>query len=765
MAKLAMPIQAAARSGTAMASVSSSRSPMSAFRYSSFRAAGPSTLHLSGPTNNRSGRQSLHISAAAAAPAAEETFTYQAEVDRLMDMIVNSLYSNREVFLRELVSNASDALDKVRLMALQDASQYSTGDALEIRIKADKEARTITIEDTGVGMTREELLSSLGTIARSGTAKFMEAVKDKHDANLIGQFGVGFYSAFLVADRVLVQTKSNADDKQWAWESTAGAHSYKLREDPSADIARGTRITLHLKDDAVELADDNKISSLIKQYSEFISFPIKLWATKQVPKQEVDEEASAKAQEEADAKAKAEGKESADPVAKVYKTEWEAAQDWAVQNDNKPLWTRSARDVTKEEYASFFKNTFREFVDPLAHAHFKAEGTIEFSSMLFVPGMAPFDESQNALGRSHSIRLYVKRVFISDEFDEDLMPRYLTFIKGVVDSADLPLNVSREILQESRVVRAIRRQLVKRSLDMISDIAERSASEEKMEGKVDDYTTFWEAFGRNLKLGVIEDSANRPALAKLLRFPSSASGTGLTSLADYVSRKKDGQTSIYYLAGDSRAAAEASPYVESLTRKGYEVLYLTEPIDEVAIQNLGEFEGLQLADVSREDLSMGETEDDKKALDAKATELKPLTDYMQKVLGEKVEKVIVTARLTDSPAIIVASKFGWSANMERIMRAQALGDARSAEYMRGRRIMEINPDHPVIKQMAEKVLLESTQVKDQIALLFDTAALSGGFMVESPKDFAARIYNLMGAEANTTSSSSGVSEPVDPEIL
>lgn len=714
------------------------------------------------------GSASITCSATASAPSEEETFTYQAEVDRLMDMIVNSLYSNREVFIRELVSNASDALDKVRLLALQDASQYSTGDALEIRIRADKDAKTIVIEDTGVGMTRDELLSSLGTIARSGTAKFMEAVKDRHDANLIGQFGVGFYSAFLVADRVTVETKSNEDERAWAWESTAGAHSYKIKEALDLDLPRGTRITLHLKNDAEEFADDNKLSSLIKQYSEFISFPIKLWASKETPNQVVDEEATAKKQEEADTKAREEGKEEAEPVTKVYKTEWTKTEDWAVQNDNKPLWTRSSKEVSEEEYKSFFKSTFREFVDPLAHVHFKAEGTIEFSSLLFIPGMAPFD-SEDALKRSRSIRLYVKRVFISDQFDEDLMPRYLSFVKGVVDSADLPLNVSREILQESRVVRAIRKQLVKRSLDMIADIAKRAPASE-MEGDAenaekqssDDYATFWEAFGKNLKLGIIEDSANRPTLAKLLRFSSSATEK-LTSLTDYVARKKEGQDVIYYLAADSKAAAESSPYVEKLSRKGFEVLYLTEPIDEVAIANLQEFEGMKLADISREDLSLGETEDDKKALEEKSSQLKPLTDYMKKVLGDRVEKVTVSARLTDSPAILVASKFGWSANMERIMRSQALGDARAAEYMKGRRSMEINPDHPIIRSLAEKVALDSREAKDQIELLFDAATLTGGFTVDAPREFAARIYALMGGSSGSEPSKSDA--PVDPEIV
>lgn len=677
--------------------------------------------------------------ASAVSSGGEETFTYQAEVDRLMDMIVNSLYSNREVFLRELVSNASDALDKIRLLALQNPSEYDTGSELEIRVKADD--GTIVIEDTGVGMTKDELLSSLGTIARSGTAKFMEAMKEQGDANLIGQFGVGFYSAFLVADRVTVQTKSNQDSQQWCWESSAGSHSYTIKADETNDIRRGTRITLHLKDDAKDIGDSAKLASLIKQYSEFISFPINLWSTKETPKEVVDEEATKKKQEEADEAAKKEGKEAADAVAPVMKTEWETSQDWQVQNTNKPIWTRAPRDVTKEEYASFFKSTFREFLDPLDQIHFNVEGTIEFSSLLYIPGMAPFDQ-QEAMQKSKNIRLYVKRVFISDEFDDNLMPRYLGFVKGVVDSADLPLNVSREILQESRVVRAIRRQLVKRTLDALTSMAEKSASEEKKEGSVDDYTTFWEAFGRNIKLGVLEDEGNRQVLAKLLRFSSSGVDR-LTSLMDYVSRKKEGQTSIYFLAADSKAAAEASPYVEQLTSKGFEVLYLTEPIDEIAMANLGEFEGMQLVDVTKEDLSLGETDEDKKALEEMAASLQPLTDYMKSVLGDKIEKVTVTNRLTDTPAVVVASKFGWSANMERIMKAQALGDSQAAEYMKGRRSMEINPNHPIIKSLADKVSLESSEAKDQIALLYDAALLTGGYPIESPKAFADRIYSIM----------------------
>jgi len=393
-----------------------------------------------------------------------------------MDMIVNSLYSNREVFLRELVSNASDALDKARFNAITDGKDAGQ---LRIRVKGDAEAKTIVIEDTGVGMSREEMLSSLGTIARSGTAKFAEAVKEANgDASLIGQFGVGFYSAFLVADRVTVTSRSSAadsDGKTWQWESSAGSHSYSIKEigggadaDTEEMKSSGTRVTLHLKEDALELAEPNKLSSLLKQYSEFISFPIELWTSKTVYEDVEDVEATKKAQEAADADAQGEDppREKAEPVAPVMTSKPKIEFDWTRQNDSAPLWTRSPKEVEKTEYNAFFKTTFKEFLDPLAVSHFSVEGTIEFTALLYVPSMAPF-EQQDWLKPSRNVKLFVKRVFISDEFDGDLLPRWASFVRGVVDSADLPLNVSREILQESRVVRTIRRQLVKRTIEML----------------------------------------------------------------------------------------------------------------------------------------------------------------------------------------------------------------------------------------------------------------------------------------------------------
>ncbi|CAL8468307.1 g7847 [Coccomyxa elongata] len=710
------------------------------------------------------GRHAMHVCAAAATETKEETFTYQAEVDRLMDLIVNSLYSNREVFLRELVSNASDALDKLRFLSLTDSSVMADEDAMEIRIKADADAKTIVIEDTGVGMTREDLLSSLGTIAKSGTAKFAEAVKESQgDANLIGQFGVGFYSAFLVADKVTVQTKNASDSSQWYWESASGSHQYVVREDEAKDLRRGTRITLHLKDDAAELAEASKLGSLIKQYSEFIQFPIKLWSSKTEYEQVVDEEATKEKQAKADEEAKAAGKEAADPVEPAMRSESKEIWDWRVQNDNKPLWTRSPKEVDQEEYNSFFKTTFREFLEPLAQSHFNVEGTIEFSALLFVPGMAPF-EQQDWLKKSRNIRLFVKRVFISDEFDDDLMPRYLSFVKGVVDSSDLPLNVSREILQESRVVRVIKKQLVKRTLEMLKDIAARPEKDGKK-----DYDTLWDSFGKFIKLGAIEDQANKKQISELLRFPSSKSGDDLISLQQYVDRAKEGQKSIFYIAADSLAAAASAPFVEQLIKKDLEVLYLTEPIDEPAINNVGDFNEFKFVDVTREGLDLGDIpEEDKKKAEEVTEALRPLTDFLKQTLGDRVEKVAVSQRLADSPCALVTSQFGWSAYQEKVMRSQTLGDSRAAEYMKGRKTLEINPDHPIIQALKDRLDSDADGAKAVAELMYDTALVTSGFTVESPKEFAARIYNMVGLAVNAAPAAADTaasSTAIDPEIL
>ncbi|OUS42947.1 heat shock protein 90C [Ostreococcus tauri] len=679
-----------------------------------------------------------------------------------MDLIVNSLYSNKDVFLRELVSNASDACDKLRFVSLSDSSAMQAGEELRIKIRGDPESKTLTIEDSGIGMSRDDLVSSLGTIARSGTAKFMEMLKSQSDGeNLIGKFGVGFYSAFLVADKITVFTKAaTGDDKTWMWESEINSSSYTVKEADEA-MSRGTKIVLHLKEGCEEFASGDKLQSLVKTYSEFISFPIDVWAQKNKEKEVVDQQ-STDALKEAWTKkkieAEAKGEEFTEPEPQpVTKKEFEQVEEWTTANNDKPIWVRSPKDVDQESYNEFFKATFKEFLDPLAHSHFAVEGDIEFRSILFVPGMAPF-EQQDMMSKSKAIKLFVRRVFISDEFDDSLLPRYLTFVRGVVDSSDLPLNVSREILQESRVVRVIRKRLIRKTFDMLRDIAERDN---------DDYDTFWDNFGRNLKLGVIEDADNRKDLAELLRFTTSkSSGDGdLRSLDQYVNDMPEAQKSIYFVAADNRDAAEASPFLEKLKQKGFEVLYLLDPIDEVAMANLATFKEKPIVDASKEALDMGdEDEKDKAALEELEKEFKDLTEWMKETLGTQVEKVTVSNRLTDTPCVLVTSKFGWSANMERIMKAQAMGDNRASDYMKGKKTMEINPSSPVIAQLRKLKEAGSKEAADSCQLLFDTALLTSGFSIDKPSVFASRVFKLMTAQAAAAENSSD-DGCITPEIV
>ncbi|CAM0951822.1 unnamed protein product [Alopecurus aequalis] len=654
---------------------------------------------------------------------AGEKFEYQAEVSRLMDLIVHSLYSHKEVFLRELVSNASDALDKLRFLSVTDPSMLADGSEMEIRIKPDPEAGTITITDSGIGMTKDELKDCLGTIAQSGTSKFLKALKENKelgaDNGLIGQFGVGFYSAFLVAEKIVVSTKSPKTDKQYVWEAEADSSSYVIKEetDPEKILTRGTQITLFLReDDKYEFADPTRIQGLVKNYSQFVSFPIFTWQEKSRTV-EVEEEDSK------------EGEEATE------KTITEKYWEWELANETKPIWMRNPKEVEKTEYNEFYKKTFNEFLDPLAHAHFTTEGEVEFRSVLYIPGMAPLSNEEIMNPKTKNIRLYVKRIFISDDFDGELFPRYLSFVKGVVDSNDLPLNVSREILQESRIVRIMRKRLVRKTFDMIQDIAEKDDKE--------DYKKFWESFGKFMKLGCIEDSGNQKRLAPLLRFHSSKNETDLISLDQYVENMPDSQKAIYYIATDSLQSAKTAPFLEKLIQKDIEVLYLIEPIDEVAIQNLQTYKEKKFVDISKEDLELGDEDEDKEKESRQEYTL--LCDWIKQQLGDKVAKVQISKRLSSSPCVLVSGKFGWSANMERLMKAQTLGDTSSLEFMRGRRIFEINPDHPIVKDLSAacKNEPESTEAKRAVELLYETALISSGYTPESPAELGGKIYEMM----------------------
>ncbi|KAJ8748617.1 hypothetical protein K2173_007607 [Erythroxylum novogranatense] len=700
-------------------------------------------------------------------PSVAEKYEYQAEVSRLMDLIVNSLYSNKEVFLRELVSNASDALDKLRFLGVTNSELLKDAIDFDIRIQTDKDNGIINIIDSGIGMTRQELIDCLGTIAQSGTAKFLKALKDSKDAsadsNLIGQFGVGFYSAFLVADRVVVSTKSPKSDTQYVWEGEANASSYMIREetDPEKLISRGTRLTLYLKHDSKGFADPERIQKLVKNYSQFVSFPIYIWQEKGYTKEvEVDEDPT---------EAKKEEQDNTTQKKKKTKTVVERYWDWELANETQPIWLRNPKEVSTEEYNEFYKLTFNEYLDPLASSHFTTEGEVEFRSILFIPAIPSTGKDDIVNPKTKNIRLYVKRVFISDDFDGELFPRYLSFVKGVVDSHDLPLNVSREILQESRIVRIMRKRLVRKAFDMILGI---SMSENR-----EDYEKFWENFGKHLKLGCIEDRENHKRLAPLLRFFSSQSEEEMISLDEYVENMKQEQKDIYYIASDSLTSAKNTPFLERLLEKDLEVLFLVDPIDEVAIQNLKEYKEKKFVDISKEDLDLGDTNEEKDK--AMKQEFGQTCDWIKKRLGDKVASVQISNRLSSSPCVLVSGKFGWSANMERLMKAQTVGDVSSLEFMRGRRVFEINPEHAIIKNLndAYRNNPDDEDALRAVDLLYDAALVSSGFTPENPAQLGGKIYEMMGMALSgkwsgptasiqhSVSSQPRVSETLEAEVV
>jgi heat shock protein beta len=756
----------------------------------------------------------LTASAAAATyapPAGSSSFAYEAEVSKMLDIVINSLYTNKDIFLRELISNASDALDKIRFLSVTKPELLGNTPDLEMKVEYDPDAKTLTVRDTGIGMTKDDLIKNLGTVARSGTTNFIKALSEseKNNVNMIGMFGVGFYSTFLVADRVTVASKNNDEDTQYVWESLNGESSFHVGPDPRGNtLGRGTEITLHLKEEADQYLSPYKLKELIRHYSEFVTHPVSLRQIKtvKVPKEmdEFDEEEEDEVVEEekkdteegdtaddVDGEKKEEMKEEKKKKKKVPEMEDVTTYEYEQINTDPAIWARDKENITDDEYQTFWQTLAKGDGGDKAEdwTHFNAEGNINFKSILYVPSEVPYQLQQGQLDQMvNGLRLYVRKVLISDEFD--LMPRYLSFVKGVVDSDDLPLNVNRELLQESKIVKIIKKKLVRKAIELIRKMAlapmpddDDDAAEAEMDAdgnpiildkpkKTHPYITWYKKFGLSLKMGAIDDSPNRDKLQKLLRFKSSKTDgeDDYVTLQEYVDRMKDWQKDIYVFPGESMKQLKESSFMDAFVDRDVEVLYLTDAIDEYYLGQVREFSGHKYRDITKEGVKFSDEDEDlaKRRAKVYADKFKPLTKFLKKLYGSDVSRVSISKRLGRAPAIVSSSEYGNSANMDRIMRAQAWAHKEQPmDNLFPTGIMELNPRHPFVIKLLDSLPEDEDvdvpdSVKDTAWILLDMATMSGGFPIRDPKKYAARMTRVL--KSNLGVDTLDLVDEIDPPI-
>lgn len=718
-----------------------------------------------------------------------ETFQFQAEINQLMSLIINAFYSNKDIFLRELISNCSDALDKVKFNSLEHKEILEVKPEMEIKISFDKDNNKLIIEDSGIGMNKEDLINCLGTIANSGTKNFIKNMNKDNakDVNLIGQFGVGFYSAYLVADKVKVISKVYNDD-QYIWESDASG-SYTITKDDNNELIRGTRIELFMKDDAKEYMDADRCKDIIKKHSQYISYPIRV-ETEKTKEEEIEVEESSEIANEDDSEVKKElstemeGIQTENDEVVIEDEKKEAPKkkfekitthykEFEQVNDQLPLWVRPSSEITTEEYQKFYRSLTGDYGDCLTYKHFSTEGALNFKSILFIPSCAPMNLFHMDRKR-RDIKLYVKRVFITDDCEE-LIPQWLGFIKGVVDSEDIPLNVSRELLQQNKYMKMIKKNIVKKSIEMMEQLTENK----------DDYFKFYSSFGKNLKLGIHEDNQYEDKLIELIRYTTSTSDGNYISLKEYVDHVKskygvkkcksecencdkceckncdkceieleDKYKKIYYIVGENMEAVKASPFIQGFVKKGLEVVFMTDPIDEYMMTVVKTYHDFNFVCITNNTLDLSEFEDEKQ----ETPKCDKLVEFFKTTLKDKIKDVVVSKRLVESPCVLITDSWGWSANMERIMKSQVLGDNQMAQFMVSSKTLEINVDHPIMKEINSRIEKNNNDKLEDIAtLLYQGALLASGFVLDKPQEFVTKLNKMI--QAGITSDDSD-----EPEI-